>query len=71
MRGHMALGATHVDFSQPSPQTGYHNFIGGRFASERETLRELARDGQKPETHGHRLLRFSRCARNDLRYTAR
>lgn len=29
---------------------GYHNFIGGRFASERERYRELARDGQKPET---------------------
>lgn len=29
---------------------GYQNFIGGRFASERERYRELARDGQKPET---------------------
>lgn len=29
---------------------GYRNFIGGRFASERERYRELARDGQRPET---------------------
>lgn len=29
---------------------GYRNFITGRFASERERYRDLARDGQKPET---------------------
>jgi carbonic anhydrase len=29
---------------------GYRSFIGGRFASERERYRELARDGQRPHT---------------------
>jgi carbonic anhydrase len=29
---------------------GYRNFIDGRFATERERYRELARDGQKPRT---------------------